>query len=240
MKSNRFIKILPQPDDTTCGPTSLHAVYQFHGMDVSLQEVIQSVDSLPDGGTLAVMLGIDALNKGFKARIFSYNLKMFDPSWEHCSNAELVELLEQQLKYKAGKRFTRATRAYQNFLRMGGEIILHYMHRDVLESYLTKDVPILTGLNATYLYNSKREYTDRKNRSVYHDLKGVPTGHFVVVSGMEQETVFVADPFKENPISGDSYYKVDLNRLINAILLGSMTYDANMLVILPGPDTSNN
>ena len=58
-------------------------------------------------------------------------------------------------------------------------------------------------------------------------------GHFVVLCGMTDTTVFVADPYKENPISGKNYYEVDINRLLNSILLGIVTYDANMLMVLP-------
>ena len=32
------ITILPQPDDTTCGPTCLHAVYGYYDDSIPLQE----------------------------------------------------------------------------------------------------------------------------------------------------------------------------------------------------------
>ena len=45
----------------------------------------------------------------------------------------------------------------------------------------------------------------------------------------------IADPFIGNPLADDShYYDVRVNRLIRAILLGVMTYDANLLVISDG------
>ncbi|RCW33900.1 C39 family peptidase [Marinilabilia salmonicolor] len=231
MKNRHFVSILSQPDDSTCGPTSLHAVYRYLGEDLSLDEVVQSVNYLPEGGTLAVMLGMDALKRGLKTRIYSYNLKMFDPSWEDFSSNELIERLELQLRYKHGKKFLQATRAYQQYLQMGGEIVFEDLNRSIFERYLHQGIPVLTGLSATYLYKSKREYTDHKDRSVYHDLKGEPMGHFVVLSGMDKDRVFIADPYKENPISGDNYYQVDAHRLINSILLGIVTYDANMLVL---------
>ena len=31
------LKIQTQPDDETCGPTSLHAIYQFYGLDIPLK-----------------------------------------------------------------------------------------------------------------------------------------------------------------------------------------------------------
>ncbi len=233
MNPDKFIKIHSQPDDTTCGPTSLHAVYQYHGLELPLQEVINSVDFLEDGGTLAVMLGIDALKRGFDARIYTYNLKVFDLSWQGRSNAELIELLEKQLQYKQGKKFTEATRAYQEFLSRGGTIVFEDLNPGILSRYFEQNLPVLTGLSATYLYNTTREYTNRKNISVFDDLKGEPMGHFVVLCGMENSTVFVADPYKENPLAGQKYYEVNLNRLLNAILLGIVTYDANMLIIKP-------
>ena len=36
------LDILPQPDDTTCGPTSLHAVYRFWGDDLPIDRIIRA------------------------------------------------------------------------------------------------------------------------------------------------------------------------------------------------------
>lgn len=58
MQAPKHLRILAQPDDITCGPTSLHAVYTYYGNILDLTEVIASVKSLEGGGTLAVMLGI--------------------------------------------------------------------------------------------------------------------------------------------------------------------------------------
>ena len=68
------IDIQAQPDDVTCGPTCLQALYSYYGDVVALKEVIQEVKQLKFGGTLAVMLGNHALKRGYKARIYTYNL----------------------------------------------------------------------------------------------------------------------------------------------------------------------
>jgi hypothetical protein len=70
-----------QPDDTTCGPTCLHAVYQFHGDSVPLDAVIAEAQRLEEGGTLAALLGSHALSRGYKVTIHTYNLQVFDPTW---------------------------------------------------------------------------------------------------------------------------------------------------------------
>lgn len=80
-----------------------------------------------------------------------------------------------------------------------------------------------------------REYTGLDNQVIMDDIKGFPCGHFVVLSGYDnkQRHVVVADPYSANAVSGDNYYSVKVARLINSIMLGIMTYDANLLVIHP-------
>jgi hypothetical protein len=46
-------------------------------------------------------------------------------------------------------------------------------------------------------------------------------------------SVSVADPLLDNPRFGSQYYQVPVERLIASIMLGIVTYDANLLVILP-------
>lgn len=229
------IRIQPQPDDLTCGPTCLQAVYRHLGQRIDLQQLISEVRGLHDGGTLAVYLGNHALQLGLNARLYSYHLKIFDPSWRGADSQELAGKLEAQLSFKHGKKFEIASRAYIRFLELGGEIAFDDLTPELLDVPFEAGLPILTGLSATYLYDSRREYTNRHNRAVYDDLRGEPTGHFVVLCGREGGTVRVADPYIGNPLADDShYYDVAVDRLIRAILLGVLTYDANLLVISDG------
>ncbi|MDH5656323.1 MAG: C39 family peptidase [Spirochaetia bacterium] len=226
------LQILEQPDDTTCGPTSLHAVYNYLGYEISLQELIQDVHSLEDGGTLAVLLGADALKRGFRAEIYSYNLKVFDPAWKTDSSDMLVDHLYRQLQYKTGKKFRIASLAYIDFLKAGGKILFDNLTAALLKKYFDKNLPVLAGLSATYLYDCKREHVLSSKKIVYDDIRGEPSGHFVVLRGFnESGMVKVADPYRGNPVSNESYYEMDSERLLNAIMLGIITYDANLLIV---------
>jgi hypothetical protein len=229
------IRMMPQPDDVTCGPTCLQAVYRHLNRRMDLDQLIAEVRGLPDGGTLAVYLGNHALKLGLKARVYSYHLKIFDPSWRGAEPAELADKLEAQLGFKQGKKFEAASRAYIRFLELGGEIAFDDLTPELLDIPFEAGLPVLTGLSATYLYDSRREYTVRHNRTIYDDLRGEPAGHFVVLCGREGHKVRVADPFIGNPLAADShYYDVGVDRIIRAILLGVMTYDANLLVLSDG------
>ncbi len=227
------IKIMNQPDDVTCGPTSLHAVYKYYGDKISLRQVISEIKYLKSGGTLAVMLAIHALKRNYNATIYTYNLSMFDPTWFR-KNVDLKEKLIAQKRYKKSKRLKQATDAYLEFLALGGKIKFVNLTPTFLSKIFKYKTPVLTGLSATYLYNCARE-SWQNNKSVYDDIKGFSTGHFVVLSGYNKDShkVVVADPFRENPVSKDNYYSVTVSRLINSIMLGILTYDANLLVIEP-------
>ncbi|MGD8321266.1 MAG: hypothetical protein PVJ02_12445 [Gemmatimonadota bacterium] len=225
------LDILPQPDDVTCGPTCLHAVYAFYGDDLGLDQVVREVTPLAAGGTLGVFLGTHALRRGYQAKLYTYNLDLFDPTWFEGNPAALPALLEAQIAEKPSPRLSVATRAYIEFLELGGSIRFEELRPDLIRRHLRDRNPILTGLSATYLYGCAREL-ERAGRLVYDAVRGEPTGHFVVVHGYDPETdsVLVADPLHENAF-GSHNYRVGVVRLLGAIMLGVLTYDGNLLVI---------
>lgn len=227
-----------QPDDETCGPTSLHAIYRYYGLDFSLDQIIGSVERSHSGGTLASMLGKHALMQGFKTTMYVNNLNVFDPTWfqqDDVPSSFLIRKLNAQMKHKRTKYFIQASKAYLDYIELGGLIRFRTLNVALLEEYFSKKIPILTGLSATYLYRSARERFSPGGQCLYDDIRGTPCGHFVVLCGYDtrKQLVIVADPHRENPLSHDNYYKVSSDRLINAIMLGVLTYDANLLIIQP-------
>jgi hypothetical protein len=231
-------KMVAQPDDESCGPTCLYAIYQHYGLNITYEEVVSQVERSISGGTLAPMLGKHALQQGFKATLYVNNLEMYDPTWFHHDydgGNFLREKLMEQMRRKRNRFLAKGTHAVLDFIVLGGEIRFHTLSVDLLKKYFIQQTPILTGLSSTYLYNSSRELFTKEGECVSDDIQGRPTGHFVVLCGYndKRRLVVVADPFKSNPVSGDHYYSVSIQRLINAILLGVYTFDGNMLIIEP-------
>lgn len=231
-------RIQPQPDDRSCGVTCLNAVYDYYGLDVPLPQLALEVEHLESGGTLAVMLGCDALRRGFKAKIYTYNLQLFDPTWFKEPKPNVAHKLLRQEVVKEDPKLKVATRRYVEYLDLGGKVRFEELTAKLIRRHLKRGKPMLVGLSATYLYQTAREYGPFDD---FDDIRGEPQGHFVVLCGYdrEQKTVRVADPLLPNPMTGDSqYYNVSMDRLIAAILLGIVTYDANLLVIeTKEPDT---
>jgi hypothetical protein len=232
MDKRLYVEMLTQPDETTCGPSCLHAIYRYFGDEIDLQDLIGEVTSLESGGTLAVFLACHALQRGYHARIYTYNLSVFDPSWFLDESIDIVERLGEQMETKNNPKLHVASKGYIEFLQRGGDLRFEDLTSGLIRKYLNRSIPLLTGLSATYLYRTPREFG---HDSDWDDIRGEPSGHFVVLSGYDREhrNVLIADPLKPNPVASSHYYEISIDRVLCSILLGILTYDANILIITP-------
>jgi len=233
--------IQPQPDDESCGATCLHAVYQYYGLDIPLEYIVKSVERSLSGGTLNPMLGKHALERGFDAVLYVYDLLLFDPTWfapDVYSSEYLMDKLKEQMDYKPDIYLAKSTTAMLDFLQLGGKIKFQNLSVELMRQYFDKKIPIITGLSSTYLYSNARLRYTVQGEAIEDDIRGLPCGHFVVLCGYDdtRKHIVVADPYQKNPLSQDNYYKVSSKRLTNAIMLGVLTYDANLLIITPKKD----
>jgi hypothetical protein len=226
------VPIKKQPDETTCGPTCLQSLYQYYEDPITLKQVIKEVEQLEDGGTLGVLLANHALARNYSATIYTYNLNIFDPTWNGLKRNEMIEKLREQMKYKRSRKSRLASDAYIRFLELGGRIKFEDLRSGIIRRYLKKDRPVIAGLSATWLYQSAREYGPLLD---YDDVRGEPSGHFVVLHGYDMDTreVYIADPIGKNPLGTGRRYKLKIDRVVNAILLGILTYDANLIILTP-------
>lgn len=226
------IDIQAQPDLQSCGPTCLQAVYNWFGHQCDLHELIATLPTIEGGGTVAVLLANDALRRGFQADIYTYNLRVFDPSWFTTPGTNIAAKLSLQMQAKNEPRIRSICSAYIEFLAMGGRLKFVDLTRALLRGILGRGLPILTGLSATYLYRVVREFGDDDHDD---DIRGEPTGHFVVLDGYNrtERTISVCDPLKANPLGRGQHYDIHIDRVIGAILLGVLTHDANLLVLRP-------
>jgi hypothetical protein len=248
MKHSLDFSILPQPTDSTCGPTCLHAVYQYWDDSISLDQTIAEIGQLSKGGTLAVQLACHALARGYHASIHTFNLHVFDPSWFSGGQVDIPDKLRRQRDQKLvqthrglddQERLRVATESYLRFLSLGGKLRMPILEEELITKSLLRGLPILCGLSATFLYRERRERPvsggDVGVTSVPDDVGGDPVGHFVVLCGYDRSRreVSIADPLLPNPLSQTHRYTAPLAQVSTAILLGIVTYDANLLTIVP-------
>ena len=235
MTAKLYLDISPQPDNISCGPTCLHAIYRYFGDEISLDQVVSEIPQIASGGTLAVYLAVHALRRGYNAVIYSYNLQIFDPTWAIARGKEIAGKLRLQASHKkADPGLEVSTKGYLEFLELGGELRFEVLSAALIRRYLKRSLPILSGLSATYLYSCAREYSEG-NDLIFDDIRGTPMGHFVVLAGYDKQdrTVLIADPLLPNPVGSGQFYRVNILRLVCAIMLGTLTFDGDLLIIKP-------
>jgi len=239
MRTLLNLDIQAQPDNVSCGPTCLHALYDFYGDDdISLAQVMREIQRLRHGGTLIELLACHALKRGYEATIYTYHIHLFDPTWFAADGmahtpADLADCLTQQLAAKkSDPRLKLATKAAKEFLRLGGILKMEDLTTSLFSRYLLDKTPIIAGLSSTFLYRQQREYGPKGTED---DVLGIPQGHFVMLIGYDsaKREVLVADPLDPNPPFHTAKYRLSIDRLVNAVLLGIVTHDANLLVIRP-------
>lgn len=226
-----LVERIEQPDDLTCGPTSLLQIYRYHGVDKTHEQLLGHYLRNPDGGTLAVYLAQAALADGFRPTLYTFNLDVFDPTWAGLDGERLVAKLEARGREVEGERLSRLRRiiaAYATLVRDGGRVRLVDLDRRLLVDLLAAGHPILTGLSATWLYRTPRELNEEED-----DVAGWPVGHFVVISGYDPESdqFSIVDPMRGSPLGRTGVYEVASERLMASILLGDATDDAVLLVL---------
>lgn len=235
--------ILPQPTETTCGPTCLHAVYRYWGSNTSLADVVARTRSLRHGGTFAVFLACDALERGYTATIYTFNTTVFDPTWfRPRGNVDIAARLRAQRELKRDRRLLYATEGYLEFLKLGGKLRFTDLSPPLVRGILRRRHPIITGLSSTFLYRTAREFG---SLDIPDDVRGTPSGHFVVIAGYDRPArkLLIADPYGPHPQGDIRDYWIRMDRVFNAVLLGIVTHDANLLIIsppraAPGPERS--
>lgn len=225
--------ITPQPDDTACGPTCLHAIYRYHHDSIPLDRVIREVRQVKGGGTLTVFLGLHALSRGYQATIYTCDLQTFDPSWFEKNDVGFMrQRLLAQRHARRSSKIRLATEAYLEFVEFGGEVRMQDITVPLMSRILREGSPIISGLSATWLYRCKRERSENMEPD---DVAGEPVGHFVVIHGIDAQTrrANVADPNLHTPYPASHHYEVGVDRLVGAIHLGIVTFDAKLLAVRP-------
>jgi len=226
------IAIERQPDYTTCGPTSLHAIYRYYGDPIDLAQVIAETPALPGGGTLGVHLGLHALRRGYQVDEWVCNVRHYDPTWFQ-EPTDLVAKLKARAEAKGqvdDPRYGPALAAASEYLALGGGVRWGDLSPELFSRVIGEGTPLITGTNGTYLYQCARETGEGPD-----DVHGEAFGHFIVLCGYRDrdQSVAIADPLKDNPLHGTKYYRASVHRLIGAIFLGVGSDDGNLLRIRP-------
>lgn len=221
---------LPQPTQSSAGPTSLRMILAFHGMAVPHDEMLEVLPLDPEDGARGPQIGLAALRCGFQVTIIPYERCILRPQWSTLPPATLLEHLERVGLdgSDAGPRGEGVlARIYADYLRAGGELRFAPLSRELLVSYLQQHTPLIAALDAEYLYAA--------STAADHEA-GPRQAHFLVVGGYDAATdeFAVSDPWYDIPLANTGgRYRIPSDRLVTAVLLGAEANDAELIAIRP-------
>ena len=216
---------IPQPDNITCGPTSLRMVLNYYGHPVPHEEMMKHFTIFPHIGVLDPHICMAAMDFGFKAKTISFNYRVIHPSWTKLSRQELLQKLRTYFPKIKNYKDSVSAAGYIRYLERGGTIEFHPMSRKLIVHYLEKGIPVIAALDMEYLYNGTVHWTE---------FRPEHATHFVVIYGYDADKdVFqVADPWYEVTIPNkEGTYEVPADRLMTAILLGFQVNDGDLVIV---------
>lgn len=204
MKNYKKLDVLRyrQPE-YECEPTCLKMTMEFldKNRKFDLKEIIRDTKSELKYMDWDFKIGIAALKRDFKAKIITFSNDLFDPTWAKLSKNKIIEKLKKRLNFvlKYDKRDVRegyiwwwyesSLKAAIGFLEKGGEVDLKPISKELIISYIKKNIPVITPLNGSIFYNRKRVYRGR-----YDDIRGEYFGHCVVTIGFRNDKFIIIDP----------------------------------------------
>ena len=139
------------------------------------------------------------------------------------------------MRYKTNEKLQTASRGYLEFLALGGQLRFTDLTRRLIREYLGRSIPILTGLSATYLYRSMREYGPERRARRYPRRARRPFRRALRIRIRPSARCWSPIPCCRTRSPTRITMKIDVDRVICAILLGILTYDANLLIIRAAP-----
>ncbi len=219
------VKRFAQPDNITCGPTSLRMVLKHYGKNLSHQEMMKHFTIFPGIGVLDPHIAMAAMDLGFKVKTISFNYRVIHPSWENLPPDKLLQKLQIYLPQITNYKDSVSAAGYIQYLERGGTIEFHPLSRKLIVQYLRKGIPVIAALDMEYLYKGTVDWSE---------FKPEHATHFVVICGYNaaKDEFKVADPWHSIPIPNTKgFYPVSADRLFTAILLGFQVNDADLIII---------
>lgn len=129
-------------------------------------------------------------------------------------------------EYRASWSYTTLTyeehelRAALEFIENGGKIELGVYTKNTIREYISKNTAVICAFNQPHLHGKMRLY-----KLKFDDIRGVGSGHMIVIIGYDAKRFKVADPGRW--YSKQHYYWVDKDRLMDSII----RFDGNLIAI---------
>jgi hypothetical protein len=180
-----------EPHTNWCGLYCLKMLYAYYGLPRDVDEIAADISLIPTGA-YAQELGYDLTEQGFTARLVTRDTSRLPFNYLWLDREGKIQDLETRLKAaQVGSKPAAYMAGMARFLRAGGELAVDY---PLLDRYVVPELE--QERPAIVCVDGKALYADEWGRPHGRDAEGHvgPTGHYVVIVGIDDRTVTINDP----------------------------------------------
>ncbi len=173
------VPTIKQKYKTGCGAAAMSMIYRYFGKNISEKEIVKGVGGLTKLGSFTTDHALMARKLGFKVICYSYNLEYFDPSYKNLSRTDFIKKTKSLATKEKRIYNKRELKSILNILKSDIKFKMVIPSLNTIRGFLNKKMPVCVAVNAAILFEKKK------------DLR---IGHFVVLTGYEEEKFYYNDP----------------------------------------------
>jgi ABC-type bacteriocin/lantibiotic exporter with double-glycine peptidase domain len=163
-----------------CGPCVMEMIYKYYGLNKTTKQICKEMKIYSKIGTFTPQLGTHFIKNGLDAEIVTLNPRLVTKRYSKLSQKELLkQFIKNQKKYK-NRRDKISFDFFIEFLKNGGKLKVKIPDKNEIIREIKNGRPVICSMTTKFLYN----------------MLGL-NGHFVVVSGISDNTFFVNDPLQK-------------------------------------------
>lgn len=173
-----------------CSLWCMKMVYEYHGLQKEVPEILAGVQRIPTGVYIQEVAR-HAIELGFTASLTTFDTSRLPPFYARQSREEIVRDLRQRLNDEdVGEKQAVYLSGMIRFLEAGGELRLQVPTlEDPIERDLADGYPVVCSIDMKALYGEKG-----LDAAWPGAFRAGQVGHYVVVTGLEGESVTLNDP----------------------------------------------
>lgn len=214
---NYSIDLLTQTESSNCVQTSVAMLLNYYKQKFTPEEIQAEIPVRHDSqgkpyGTLLMDIAVWIKSLGFNVTLDCFDTEIIDRSWRNLDSQEIkirLTALRESTRQTVVTTEIRNTMidSYVNMLEQGVNFRISKVNRKLFDDLLSQG-PFLAIISYNYLYDAPRDrYIEEEKKYKSDDIEGKTTAHAVVVTGMDNENIFVNDPDKDR--GGQNSFPID-------------------------------
>ena len=200
------VPLIRQPKDSKeCGIAGLAMILSYYGLDKSFDD-LKSVINVDEIGTYAPQLGSYLIKNGLYTEIITMHPKLFTFKDKGMDNKEILNHFQNLYPNLKSEQDKKVLEYFIEFLNNNGRINVKIPSKEDIIEEINNKRPICALLTSNFLLGDKPIFNF----------------HFNVITGIDNEFIYVNDPLWDNRGGRHKYLISDFFFGLYASILGDL------------------